>query len=227
MKTYPSVLLAANRDTSIPMALAALIALVVFLIDALTPLDIAIAVLYVVVVLLVASTNNRAVTVATTWGCVALTLLGFVMSHEGGYLNGAAARCLVSLVAIGTTSVLSLRNQAAATTLQEQIQLLNLAHDAIVVHDMNDRITFWNHGAEALYGWTAQQALGQSIHQLTQTSFRFRPKTSRKNCCVRIAGTASFSAFDATAAWSPFRPARRSGATRPAHLVQCSPRTTT
>lgn len=67
MKTYPSVLLAANRDTSIPMALAALIALVVFLIDALTPLDIAIAVLYVVVVLLVASTNNRAVTVATTW----------------------------------------------------------------------------------------------------------------------------------------------------------------
>ncbi|XUW92353.1 PAS domain S-box protein [Burkholderia sp. M6-3] len=176
MKTYPSVLLAANRDTSIPMALAALIALVVFLIDALTPLDIAIAVLYVVVVLLVASTNNRAVTVATTWGCVALTLLGFVMSHEGGYLNGAAARCLVSLVAIGTTSVLSLRNQASAMTLQEQIQLLNLAHDAIVVHDMNDRITFWNHGAEALYGWTAQQALGQSIHQLTQTSFPVSPE---------------------------------------------------
>lgn len=98
------------------------------------------------------------------------------MSHEGGYLNGAAARCLVSLVAIGTTSVLSLRNQASAMTLQEQIQLLNLAHDAIVVHDMNDRITFWNHGAEALYGWTAQQALGQSIHQLTQTSFPVSPE---------------------------------------------------
>ena len=49
----------ARRDARVAWTLAAVIALVVFLIDALTPLDIAIAVLYVVVVLLVASTGNR------------------------------------------------------------------------------------------------------------------------------------------------------------------------
>ncbi|MGF6774790.1 PAS domain S-box-containing protein [Paraburkholderia sp. GAS199] len=170
MKTLQRVLPIAYRETSVVAPLAAVIALVVFGIDALTPLDIAVAVFYVVVVLLVASTNNRQATIKAAWGCVALTLLGFVLSHDTGYSTSAVARCVVSLVAIGTTSFLSLRNLAATATLQEQIELLNLAHDAIVVHDMNDRITFWNHGAQALYGWTAEQAIGKSIHTLTQTS---------------------------------------------------------
>ena len=43
----------------------------------------------------------------------------------------------------------------------EQANLLNLAHDAIMVRDMDDRIEFWNHGAEVLYGWTAEEARGR------------------------------------------------------------------
>jgi PAS domain S-box-containing protein len=174
----PAVMKACRRalptvplDAHVATMLAAAIALAVFVIDALTPLDIAIAVLYVVVVLLIASTGNRSFTVTTAWGCVVLTLLGFVMSHDEAYSSGAVARCAVSLLAIATTSMLALRNQAATTTLREQVELLNLAHDAIVVHDMNDRITFWNHGAQALYGWTAQQAIGQSLQEMTQTVF--------------------------------------------------------
>lgn len=158
-------------DAHVVSMLAGAIALVVFAIDALTPLDIAVAVFYVVVVLLIASTGNRSSTITAAWGCVVLTLLGFVMSHDEAYSSGAVARCVVSLLAIATTSMLALRNQAATTTLQEQVELLDLAHDAIVVHDMNDRITFWNHGAQALYGWTAQQALGQSLQAMTQTVF--------------------------------------------------------
>ncbi|BCQ27057.1 PAS domain S-box protein (plasmid) [Caballeronia sp. NK8] len=168
METFQSAPRAARHDTRIVSMLAAAIALGVFLIDALTPLDIAIAVLYVVVVLLVASTGNRAATVTIAWGCVVLTLVGFILSHDQNVSGGALARCAVSLVAIGTTAVLSLRNQATTTKMQEQLELLNLAHDAIVAHDMNDRITFWNRGAEALYGCPAQEALGQPIHRMTQ-----------------------------------------------------------
>ncbi|SDG13844.1 PAS domain S-box-containing protein [Paraburkholderia phenazinium] len=162
MKTLRRSLPTVSLDTNVVSLLAAVVALVVFAIDAFTPLDIAVAVFYVVVVLLVASTGNRAATHGAAWGCVVLTLLGFVLSHDDAYSSGAVARCVVSLLAIATTSILALRNLAATATLQEQVELLNLEHDAIVVHDMNDRVTFWNRGAEALYGWTAQQALERS-----------------------------------------------------------------
>lgn len=170
METFQSAPRAVRHDVRIVWMLAAAIALVVFLIDALTPLDIAIAVLYVVVVLLVASTGNRTATITTAWGCVVLTLIGFILSHDENVSGGALARCAVSLLAIGTTGILSLRNQSTTTKMQEQLELLNLAHDAIVAHDMNDRITFWNRGAEALYGYSAQEAIGQPIHRMTQSN---------------------------------------------------------
>jgi PAS domain S-box-containing protein len=45
----------------------------------------------------------------------------------------------------------------AENQLREQAKLLNLAQDAIMVRDMEDRVAFWNHGAEKLYGWTAAE----------------------------------------------------------------------
>lgn len=102
--------MASARDARFLLSLAAIIAVIVFLIDALTPLDIAIAVLYVVVVLLVASTGSRQAAVATAWTCAVLTLIAFAMSHDEAYSGGAIARCIVSLLAIGTTSFLALRN---------------------------------------------------------------------------------------------------------------------
>ncbi|MFP3563420.1 PAS domain S-box protein [Paraburkholderia sp. SIMBA_030] len=158
-----------RHDARLLCVLAAAIALVVFLIDALMPHDNAIAVLYVVVVLLVASTRSRPAAILTAWSCVAFTLIAFVKAHDGHYPSGAIERCIVSLLAIVTTSVLAMRNQKNTATLQEQLQLLDLTHDAIVVYDMNDLITFWNHGAEALYGWTAHEAIGWPIHELTRT----------------------------------------------------------
>jgi PAS domain S-box-containing protein len=160
---------AMRHDARVPWVLAVAIALVVFLIDALMPRDNAIAVLYVVVVLLVASTGARRAAIVTAWTCVALTLVAFAISHYAHHPVGAVARCVVSLLAITTTSVLALRNQKNTATLQEQLQLLDLTHDAIVAYDMNDLITFWNHGAETLYGWTAHEAIGQPIHELTRT----------------------------------------------------------
>ncbi|MGF6771735.1 PAS domain S-box-containing protein [Paraburkholderia sp. GAS199] len=166
-------------------SLAFVVALTVFVIDAFTPLDIAIAVLYVVVVLLVASTGSRAATIATAWGCVALTVLGFFLSHDVDYSGSAFARCAVSILGVATTSVLALRNQSINKTLREQVELLNLTHDAIVAYDMNDRITFWNQGAERLYGWSAKQALGQPIHELTQTHAS-KPIDEIRNETVRV-----------------------------------------
>jgi PAS domain S-box-containing protein len=51
--------------------------------------------------------------------------------------------------------------RAGELRIQEQAKLLDLAHDAIMVRDMDDRVGFWNLGAERLYGWTAEEAQGK------------------------------------------------------------------
>jgi PAS domain S-box-containing protein len=53
----------------------------------------------------------------------------------------------------------------------QQASLLNLTHDTIFVRDMSDVITFWNRGAQELYGWTADEAIGKHSHQLLRTVF--------------------------------------------------------
>jgi PAS domain S-box-containing protein len=50
--------------------------------------------------------------------------------------------------------------------LAEQAALLDAAHEAILVKDLDDRIIFWNKGAERTYGWTASEALGRKSIEL-------------------------------------------------------------
>jgi diguanylate cyclase (GGDEF)-like protein/PAS domain S-box-containing protein len=52
-----------------------------------------------------------------------------------------------------------------------QPQLLDLATDAILCRDMDGRVTYWNHGAERMYGWTKQEVLGQSAFDVLQSAF--------------------------------------------------------
>ena len=54
---------------------------------------------------------------------------------------------------------------------REQARLLDLTHDTVFVRDMNDVITYWNRGAEELYGWQKDEAIGKISPQLLQTRF--------------------------------------------------------
>ena len=55
--------------------------------------------------------------------------------------------------------------------LRERASLLDLTHDTVFVRDMHDVITYWNRGAEELYGWNSQEAVGEVSHELTRTIF--------------------------------------------------------
>ncbi|WP_404976888.1 MULTISPECIES: EAL domain-containing protein [unclassified Acidovorax] len=59
-----------------------------------------------------------------------------------------------------------LERQNSDLRIRQQASLLDKARDAIIVRDLNHRITFWNQGAERMYGWTQQEALGRSIAEL-------------------------------------------------------------
>jgi PAS domain S-box-containing protein len=50
--------------------------------------------------------------------------------------------------------------------LAEQAALIDQARDAIVLRDMENRVLFWNKGAERLYGWTQDEVLGHKTTEL-------------------------------------------------------------
>jgi PAS domain S-box-containing protein len=58
-------------------------------------------------------------------------------------------------------------------SLVEQLQrhktMVDLASEGIIIFDMDDHITYWNHGAERLYGWGADEVHGMKIHSFLQT----------------------------------------------------------
>ncbi|MEO8381441.1 MAG: PAS domain S-box protein [Acidobacteriota bacterium] len=89
------------------------------------------------------------------------------LQHENGRVLGAFTD--LSMV------------ERADERIREQAALIDQAHDAIVVRDLENRITFWNKGAERLSGWSAGEAMGRRfddlLHLSTQT-FETASKTT-------------------------------------------------
>jgi len=53
--------------------------------------------------------------------------------------------------------------------LTEQARLLDLTNEAILIRDHEDRVTYWNRGAQELYGYSPAEAFGQVTHKLLRT----------------------------------------------------------
>ena len=59
--------------------------------------------------------------------------------------------------------------QRRTAQLRRQTELLDLAHDAIILTDMSGKIIFWSDGAEETYGFSREEAIGNITHSLLQT----------------------------------------------------------
>lgn len=80
---------------------------------------------------------------------------GYVIRDE----NGDALRM------VGGMSDVTERRQFLAN-LARQATLLDKSSDAIMVLDLERRISYWNQAAEAIYGWRQDQAIGRRIDEV-------------------------------------------------------------
>ena len=71
-------------------------------------------------------------------------------------------RVLVSILDIN-------ERKQAETVLQRYADMLQASYDAVMVWSLDHGLEFWNHGAETLYGYTTQEAVGQISHRLLAT----------------------------------------------------------
>jgi two-component system cell cycle sensor histidine kinase/response regulator CckA len=60
----------------------------------------------------------------------------------------------------------------AEERLREQAALLDLTHEAVFVQDMEYHVRYWNRGAEKLYSWPAEEAMGQDVTHLLDVGNR-------------------------------------------------------
>jgi PAS domain S-box-containing protein len=54
---------------------------------------------------------------------------------------------------------------------ERQVGLLDSVTDAIIIRRLDGKILYWNHGAELLYGWSREQAIGSISQELLRTIF--------------------------------------------------------
>lgn len=84
------------------------------------------------------------------------------------YLEGKATNLLhegaVSAIVVNYRDVTARRIAEAKN--REQADLLDKAHEAIVVRDLDGNTIYWNKGAERIYGWDREEILGQKLSTL-------------------------------------------------------------
>ena len=67
------------------------------------------------------------------------------------------------------TSTLEKLVEERTEEVEEQAELLNVAQEAIIVEDLEGCIEYWNNGAQQMYGWTGEEAIGKKVRELLQS----------------------------------------------------------
>jgi PAS domain S-box-containing protein len=82
-----------------------------------------------------------------------------------------AVYLLVFAISATFVAWLTATQRRADAEVHRQASLLDLTHDTVFVRNQNDVITYWNHGAAELYGWSSGEAIGKVSHHLLHTVF--------------------------------------------------------
>ncbi len=130
--------------------------------------------LYTIVVVLMSLQGNFLSSSAVSLiaaGCFLYFLSPPILTFRLSNPSEAVVIIVFFLVSVVITYFVSVVRKSTEG-LRRQANLLNLTHDTIFVRDMNNVITYWNRGAEELYGWRAGEVIGKvNAYQLLKTVF--------------------------------------------------------
>jgi two-component system cell cycle sensor histidine kinase/response regulator CckA len=154
-----------NRNTLL-LATVVGTATAVFLLDLTTPLGIVDSVLFPLVVLLSYWLPRQRHTYITAAVCTVLALVGLVLSPSRTAFWHGLVNHLAGIMVIWVLALFARFDRLRRERFREQATLLDQVPDAVLVQDLEDRVQFWNHGAEKLYGWTVDEVLGRDINDL-------------------------------------------------------------
>ncbi|MGV3740767.1 MAG: hybrid sensor histidine kinase/response regulator [Burkholderiaceae bacterium] len=143
------------KPSLLPYVIGAL-TLLIFVLDAFTPLRIAVAVLYGAVILIASPVWSRSAIVKLALICLALTLIAYAIGHPFDFFGPAFGRCAISLTAILITTLLALRGQVIMQRLIQREDALRQANHrkdeflAMLAHELRNPLAPISAGAHLL-----------------------------------------------------------------------------
>lgn len=153
-----------NRKKLMLAAAIAGMAIAVFLVQLKLPLGVVDSTLYPAVVLLSLRMPSQRHVLITAFACTMLLVIGSFfsfLSPTNTPLWHDLTNGLTGIFVVWMVTLYGWFERRRAKLLRERAALLNQVPDAVMVRDLDDRILFWNPGAEKLYGWKAEEVLGR------------------------------------------------------------------
>ncbi len=109
---------------------------------------------------------------ATAWSVRAVSFLaiggltGWLFDHARLATATSEGNAAELVIRDAERQVLAERAQQSADRLRFQASLLEEVQSAVIATDLENRITYWNRAADAIYGWTSEEAVGRDLHEL-------------------------------------------------------------
>jgi PAS domain-containing protein len=128
---------------------------------------------YLLIITLLSSMDSFLTSVV--FSVIAVVCLSYFFKEPRYSFEVAGAQDLIALFTFVGTSLaiatLVRRARQFGEAQHEQATLLELTPDAIFALDTHRVITYWNRGAERLFGWSKDEAIGKPAHLLLKAVY--------------------------------------------------------
>ena len=131
---------------------------------------IAVYLLVIILLSLMDSFVTSAIFSVIAVGCLDYFFMVPLYSFEIAHFQDVVALVAFLVTSFAVTTLVR-RARHFGEAQHEQAHLLDLTPDAVLVLDVNRVITYWNRGAERLFGWSKEEAVGTQVQLLLKTRY--------------------------------------------------------